>query len=52
MKLWNELTEEEQKAIIDLVKAILEILDESVVKPLVELFDDLSWFFMAAEDDL
>lgn len=52
MKLWNELTEEQQKAVIELAKKILEILDETIIKPLVELFDDLSWFFMAAEDDL
>jgi len=47
MKLWNELTEEEQKALIDLAIQMYEIIDEGIVVPLVKLFNELEWFFTA-----
>jgi len=49
MKLWNELTEEEQKAVIKLAEDIYKILNETIIEPLTKLFDELCWFFMAAE---
>ena len=48
MKLWNELTEEEQKAIIDLAVKISEVIETEIVDPLVECFNGLSRFFALA----
>ena len=45
MKLWDELNEEERKALIQLIKDIYKIIDEAVVIPLSEIIDNLSWFF-------
>lgn len=49
MKLWNELTMEQQEAVGVPSSDIGKIIEEVVIEPLVELFDTLSYFFMAAE---
>ena len=49
MKMWDELTKEQQKCLIQLVKDLYKVINDGVVKPLLEMIDDLSFFFMALE---